>query len=248
MTAVLIMEYILSQKQNKNDLPKNGVVIKSIVSSNMADAVAKEYNIEIQDVLTGFKYIGEKIEEYESTGKYKYLFGFEESYGCLVGTHARDKDAIVAVMTLCEAATYYKSKGLTLWDQMINLYEKYGYYKEDIFSITLEGAEGVEKIQESMSKIRKEEIKKIGDYNVEKIRDYQKEEVKDLINGKIKATGLPKSNVLYYELVDDAWFCIRPSGTEPKIKFYIGIKGKNMNDAENKIKKLKENILELKII
>ena len=242
MSALLIAEYILSQKKNKNTLSKNGVIIKSIVSSTMAKPIAKEYNLKVMEVLTGFKYIGEKIKEFENTNEYTYEFGYEESYGCLVGTHARDKDAIVAVMLLCEAAAYYKKQGLTLWDQMIKMYEKYGFYKEDTISKTLEGADGAKKIEDIMINYRENPPSNFGKYNVEKIRDYKTGEIIDLKNNLKENTNLPISNVLYYELNDDAWICIRPSGTEPKIKYYIGVKGSSFEDAENKINELKSNL------
>lgn len=245
MSGLLIAEYELSQRKEKNKIPPNGVLIKSIVSSNMAKEITKAYNIEMIEVLTGFKYIGEKIKEFEQDKSHEYLFGYEESYGCLVGTHARDKDAVVAVMALCEAATYYKTKGLTLWDQMINIYEKYGYYKEDIVSVTLEGADGAEKIKQIMKNFRSKPLDRLGNYRVLKIRDYQENKTEELLTGKVGVTNLPKSNVLYYELENDSWCCVRPSGTEPKIKFYIGIKGTSLNDAEEKIKELKETVRNL---
>ena len=243
MSGLLIAEYILSQKKAKKMLPKNGALVTTIVSSNLAQAISKAYKIEFKEVLTGFKYIGEQIRNFESTGSNEYLFGFEESYGCLVGTHARDKDAIVAVMMLCEAAAYYKKQGLTLWDQMINIYEKYGYYKEGISTITLKGADGAVKIKELMESIRNNPPKTLGDYKVLKFRDYQKEIIVDNKTKKETPTGLPVSNVLYYELEDDAWCCVRPSGTEPKVKFYMGIKGKSMEDAEEKLNSLKDAML-----
>lgn len=242
MSALLIAEYILSQKKEKNTLAKNGVIIKSIVSSTLAKPIANEYGLELIEVLTGFKYIGEKIKEFEQTKKYTYEFGYEESYGCLVGTHARDKDAVVAVMLLCEAAAFYKNKGLTLWDQMVNIYEKYGYYKEDVIQITLEGADGVEKINNIMKNYRENVPTKFGDYNVQKIRDYKLGTILDLKENKEEPTNLPTSNVLYYELNDDAWICVRPSGTEPKIKYYFGVKGNSFEDAQNKLNNLKESI------
>ncbi len=234
MSGLLIAEYELSQTKEKNMLPKNGVLIKSIVSSNMAKPITNNYNVELMEVLTGFKYIGEKIKQFEQDGSHEYLFGYEESYGCLIGTHARDKDAVVAVMALCEAAAYYKTKGLTLWDKMIDMYEKYGYYKEDVVSITLEGADGAEKIKKIMQGLRDNPLKKLGEYSVLKVRDYEQ-----------GYNNLPKSNVLYYELENDGWCCIRPSGTEPKIKFYIGIKGNNVEDAQNKVNTLKDYIKNL---
>lgn len=245
MSGLLIAEYELSQKQERNLIPANGVLIKTIVSSNLADSIAKNYNIELKEVLTGFKYIGEQIKIFEQTNSNTYLFGFEESYGCLIGTHARDKDGIAAVMALCEAAAYYKEKGLTLWDQMINIYEKYGYYKEDLLSLTLEGASGARKIKEMMDNLRNNVPSKIGEYKVEKFRDYKTAKIIDMETKEEVETGLPVSNVLYFDLENDSWVCVRPSGTEPKIKFYVGVKGNNMSDAENKVKKLKEDLKEL---
>ena len=242
MSGLLIAEYELSQRKEKGKLPKNGVLIKSIVSSNMAKPIASCYGVELMEVLTGFKYIGEKIKEFEETGEYEYVFGYEESYGCLVGTHARDKDAIVAVMALCEAAAYYKTKGLTLWDKMIDIYEKYGYYKEGVISITLEGADGAEKINTIMQNLRANSLKTLGEYKVLKVRDYDTCKVYNMVTGAQTDTGLPKSNVLYYELENDSWCCVRPSGTEPKIKFYIGVKGTSIDDADKKEKELEESI------
>ncbi len=242
MSALLIAEYILSQKQKKGTLSKNGAIIKSIVSSTMAKELAKEYNLKLIEVLTGFKYIGEKIKEFELSNEYTYEFGYEESYGCLVGTHSRDKDAIVAVMLLCEAAAYYKKEGLTLWEQMVKMYEKYGFYKEETISITLEGVDGLEKIKEIMNELRKSPPKKFASYNVEKIRDYKLGKIIDIKTGKENNTDLPISNVLYYELNNDAWICIRPSGTEPKIKYYIGVKGNSFEDAKEKLDQLINSI------
>lgn len=238
MSGLLIAEYELSQKQEKGILPKNGALIKTIVSSNLADSIAKFYEIKLIEVLTGFKYIGEQIRLFEENKENEYVFGFEESYGCLIGTHARDKDAIVAVMALCEAAAYYKEKGLTLWDQMIKIYEKYGFFKEGILSITMEGAEGADKIKAIMEEMREHPIEKLGKLSVIKFRDYQNGIIRDMKTGEIADTKLPKSNVLYYDLEDDAWCCVRPSGTEPKIKFYIGVKGSSMQDANEKLAEL----------
>ena len=242
MSAILIAEYLLSQKKQKGTLPQNSALIKSIVSSIMINELVEKYNIKLFEVLTGFKYIGEKIKEFEEKNDYKFLFGYEESYGCLVGTHARDKDAIVAVMILCEAAAYYKTKGLTLWDQMLKIYEEYGFYKEGIIQVTLEGIDGAEKIKSKLEKLRKEPLETIGNYNVLKIRDYENETIKDMKIKQIISTGLPKSNVIYYELSNNAWCCIRPSGTEPKIKYYIGVKGTSLEDADKKIEELKKYI------
>ncbi|MCI8362210.1 MAG: phospho-sugar mutase [Clostridia bacterium] len=242
MSALLIAEYILSQKKEKNTLSKNGVIIKSIVSSIMAKPIAEEYNLKLIEVLTGFKYIGEKIKEFELSNEYTYEFGYEESYGCLVGTHARDKDAIVAVMLLCEAAAFYKRHGLTLWDKMVQMYEKYGYYKEDTISITLEGADGAVKIREIMQKLRSEPPINFGEYKVEKIRDYNIGEILNVKTAEKETINLPNSNVLYYELNEDSWICIRPSGTEPKIKYYIGVKGTSFKDANEKLEELIKTI------
>ncbi len=245
MSAMLIAEYVLNQRKEKGILQPNGVFIKTIVSTNLADAIAKGYNLELVEVLTGFKYIGQKIREFEQTGDKTYAFGFEESYGCLVGTHARDKDGITAVMMLCEAAAYYKSKGLTLCDQMDNIYKKYGYYKEAAESITIEGAEGAERIKQIMEDLRKNAPTQIGDYKVKAIKDYSISEAKDLETGKVTKIELPVSNVLYYELEDDAWCCARPSGTEPKIKFYMGIKETSDEKANEKLEELKQAVLNM---
>ena len=242
MSGLLIAEYELEQRKEKNKLPANGVLVKSIVSSNLAKPITAYYGIELMEVLTGFKYIGEKIKEFEQTGEHEYIFGYEESYGCLIGTHARDKDAVVAVMALCEAAAYYKTKGITLWDQMINIYEKYGYYKEGVISITLEGADGAEKIKGIMNNLRENTPKSIGEYKVLKSRDYDKNVIHNFETNSESETGLPKSNVLYYELENDSWCCVRPSGTEPKIKFYIGVKGTSLEDADKKEKDLEEAV------
>ena len=245
MSGMLIAEYLLSQKKAKGLIPANGALVKTIVSTNMADAVAKEYNLKLIEVLTGFKYIGEQIKFFEQQHTYQYMFGFEESYGCLVGTHARDKDAIVAVMALCEAAAYYKKQGLTLWDQMVNIYEKYGYYREGLKSITLKGVEGVAKIKEMLDNLREHTPEKFGDFTVFSARDYDRDVIVDLKTGEKKPTGLPKSNVLYYDLNDGAWCCARPSGTEPKVKFYMGVKGTSFDDAEKKLAALSDAVMKV---
>ena len=211
----------------------------------MAKAIAESYGVKLIDVLTGFKFIGQQILEFEKTGKGTYLFGFEESYGCLIGTYARDKDAVVATMALCEAAAYYKTLGKTLWDAMIDMYEKYGYYKDDIQSITLKGIEGLEKIQNILETLRKEPPTEIGGYEVLRARDYKAGTVKDLKTGETSSTGLPSSNVLYYELENDAWVCVRPSGTEPKVKFYYGIKGTSLENADEISAKMGKSVLEM---
>lgn len=242
MSGMLIAEYILSEKKAKGILPKNGALIKTIVTTNLADVVAKEYNVKLIEVLTGFKYIGEQIKLFEQNHSYEYVFGFEESYGCLVGTHARDKDAIVAVMMLCEAAAYYKKHGLTLWDQMLRIYEKYGYFKETLVSITKKGKEGHAEIQGMLDKLRSNPPKEIGGYKVLETRDYNNNTVTKA-DGTVTETGLPKSSVLYFDLEDNAWCCARPSGTEPKIKFYMGVKGNSFDDADAKLEKLKNDMM-----
>lgn len=244
MSGCLIGDYVIGQRKEREGLPKDGAFIKSIVSTNMADAIAKYYGIQLVEVLTGFKFIGQKMLEFETKGTGTYLFGMEESYGCLTGTYARDKDAVVASMALCEAAAYYKTKNMTLWDAMLAMYEKYGYYKDHVESITLKGIEGLAKIQEIMDTLRSETLTEIGGYKVEKVRDYKKDTITDLATGAVTATGLPSSNVLYYELNDAAWFCVRPSGTEPKVKFYIGVKGSSMEEAEQKYEVLGKAVLD----
>ncbi len=243
MSGSLLCEYVLSQKQERGQIPEDGQVVKSIVTTNLVDAVAKAYGCELIEVLTGFKYIGQQILKEEATGHGKYMFGLEESYGCLIGTYARDKDAISATVALCEAAAYYKTKGMTLWDAMIAVYEKYGYYKDAVKSIGLKGIEGQAKIQAIMDTLRNEPPVNVGGYDVVSARDYKLDTIKDMKTGEVKPTGLPQSNVLYYDLTDDAWLCVRPSGTEPKIKFYYGIKGISLADADEKSAKLGEAVM-----
>ncbi len=242
MSGCLIGDYLIGQKKELQGLPEDGVFIRSIVSTNMADAIAKHYGIALVEVLTGFKFIGQKILEMETTGKGTYLFGMEESYGCLTGTYARDKDAVVASMALCEAAAYYKTKNMTLWDAMIAMYERYGYYQDGITAITLKGIEGLEKIGTIMNTLRADAPKEIGAYQVTAVRDYKNDTITDVATGEVRPTGLPSSNVLYYELTDDAWVCVRPSGTEPKVKFYFGIKGTSLADADAKAEAMKEAV------
>lgn len=260
MSGLLIAEYELSRKKEMGLLPEkpeNGALVKTIVSSDMADEIAAEYGISLIEVLTGFKYIGEQIKFFEqakaennnkldaSKGAYEYLFGFEESYGCLVGTHARDKDACAAVMALCEAAAYYKDQGKTLWDQMICIYDKYGYYKEQLYTVTLKGLDGTEQIQKILADLRENLPERIGAYEVVRVRDYKTKKIYDLKENKITGMTLPVSNVLYFELTEHAWACVRPSGTEPKVKLYMGIKGKNEEDAQSRIDSLKESLVEM---
>ena len=235
MSGCLLANYELSQRKAVNgSLPEDGALIKTIVTTNLADAIAKGYGVNLIEVLTGFKFIGQQILGFENSGKGSYLFGFEESYGCLIGTYARDKDAIVATMALCEAAAYYKTQGKTLWDAMIEMYEQFGYYKDAIQSVTMKGIEGLQKIQEIMNSLRQNPPAEFAGDKVTAVRDYKADTITDVATGAVKPTGLPNSNVLYYELTDDAWVCVRPSGTEPKVKFYYGVKGTSLADADEK--------------
>ncbi len=246
MSGCLIGDYIIGQtKAVKGSLPEDGAFIRSIVTTNMADAIAAYYGVKLEEVLTGFKFIGQKMLEFEKTGKGAYLFGMEESYGCLPGTYARDKDAVAATMFLCEAAAFYKTQDKTLWDAMLDMYARYGYYQDHVESITLKGIEGLEKIKNILGTLRKEPLGRIGDYGVLKVRDYQQDTVTDLKTKEVSPTGLPKSNVLYYELEGGAWVCIRPSGTEPKVKFYIGVKGDSLTDSVEKAKELGQTMLDI---
>ena len=234
MSGSLLCEYVLSQKAAANAIPADGEVVKSIVTTNLVDAVAANYNCELVECLTGFKWIGQQILKEENTGRGHYMFGLEESYGCLIGTYARDKDAVSASVALCEAAAYYKTKDMTLWDAMVAMYEKYGYYKDAVKSIGLSGIEGLAKIQNIMDTLRSNTPAEVGGYKVVSARDYKLDTIKDMASGEVKPTGLPSSNVLYYDMNDGAWMCVRPSGTEPKIKFYYGVKGTSLEDAEAK--------------
>ena len=245
MSALLIAEYRISQMKEKGLLPADGMFITTIVSSELAKAIAKNYGLECIEVLTGFKNIGAVIKKAEEKKDKTYVFGFEESYGCLIGDYARDKDGISAVMSLCEAAAYYKSKRMTLWDQMMKIYEKYGFYKEDQVSIVLEGADGAEKIKSMMTNMRNNLPEKIGKYKVIEFKDVELDEIKNLVTGEQRKTGLPKSNVLYYELENNAWCCVRPSGTEPKIKLYMGVKADSMESAEKDLEELKDAMVRL---
>ena len=246
MSGCLLANYELSQRKAVNgSLPEDGALIKTIVTTNLADAIAKGYGVNLIEVLTGFKFIGQQILGFENSGKGSYLFGFEESYGCLIGTYARDKDAIVATMALCEAAAYYKTQGKTLWDAMIEMYEQFGYYKDAIQSVTMKGIEGLQKIQEIMNSLRQNPPAEFAGHKVVAVRDYKADTIKDLATGEVKATGLPNSNVLYYELTDDAWVCVRPSGTEPKVKFYYGVKGTSLADADKKSEIMGKAVLDM---
>ncbi|MBE5865632.1 MAG: phospho-sugar mutase [Lachnospiraceae bacterium] len=242
MSGMLIAEYVLREHAAKGTMPENPAMVTTIVTTNMTFPIAESYGVKLIEVLTGFKFIGEQIKLFEQTGSNNYVFGLEESYGCLVGTHARDKDAIVAVMSLCEVAAYCKKQGKSLWDMMLELYEKYGYFKETQYTITLKGIEGAKQITEIMNKLRTNPPKQIGDWKVLKFRDYQEDVILDMESGEKTSTGLPKSNVLYFELPDNNWCCARPSGTEPKLKFYMGVKGESLEDAVAKNEALTEAI------
>ena len=246
MSGCLLANYEISQRKAVNgSLPEDGALIKTIVTTNLADAIAKGYGVKLIEVLTGFKFIGQQILGFENSGKGTYLFGFEESYGCLIGTYARDKDAIVATMALCEAAAYYKTQGKTLWDAMIEMYEQFGYYKDDIKAVTMKGIEGLQKIQEIMTSLRQNPPAEFAGHKVIAVRDYKEDTIKNLETGEVTETGLPNSNVLYYELTNDAWVCVRPSGTEPKVKFYYGVKGTSLEDADEKSAVMGKAVLDM---
>ena len=246
MSGCLLANYEISQRKAVNgSLPEDGALIKTLVTTNLADAIAKGYGVKLIEVLTGFKFIGQQILGFEQSGKGSYLFGFEESYGCLIGTYARDKDAIVATMALCEAAAYYKTQGKTLWDAMIEMYEQFGYYKDDIKAVTMKGIEGLQKIQEIMNSLRQNPPAEFAGHKVIAVRDYKADTIKNLETGEVVPTGLPNSNVLYYELTNDAWVCVRPSGTEPKVKFYYGVKGTSLADADEKSAVMGKAVLDM---
>lgn len=245
MSGMLILEYILSQKKAMGILPENGAVVTTIVSGKMSREITADYGVKLIETLTGFKYIGEQIKFFEQNHDHEFLFGYEESYGCLVGTHARDKDAVVAVMALCEVAAWCKHQGITLCDQMKKLFDTYGYYKEGLSTVTLKGQDGAKKIQEMMENIRKDVPEQIGGIKVAQFRDYREDVQLDCVTGEQTVTGLPKSNVLYFELEGGTWCCIRPSGTEPKIKFYIGVKGADEKEAEEKLDQMMDALSKL---
>ncbi len=245
MSGMLIAEYVLRERKACGTLPANGALVSTIVTTNMAAALAEAYGVEFIEVLTGFKYIGEQIKFFEQQNTFEYVFGLEESYGCLVGTHARDKDAVVAVMALCEVAAYCKINNKTLWDQMIEIYQQYGYYREGLQSITLKGIDGVAQIQAIMNRLRENPPKNFGDFKVMAVRDYKTSKRQDLVTGEVSDVKLPVSNVLYYELDNDGWCCARPSGTEPKIKFYMGVKGSSIEAADGMLTQLTEALMGL---
>ena len=246
MSGSLLCEYEVSQMKEKNgSLPADGAIIKTIVTTNMVDAIAKYYGTDLIECFTGFKNIGREILRFEQTGKGTYLFGFEESYGCLIGTHARDKDAVVATMALCEAAAYYKGQGKTLWDAMMDMYEKYGYYVDDIKTVTLKGVEGSKKIGHIMNILRANVPEEVAGYKTRVVRDYRLGYIRNIETGEVKPTGFPNANVLYYELENDAWLAVRPSGTEPKIKFYYGIKGSSYDEAQKESAAFGDKVMDL---
>ncbi len=245
MTGVLLADYILTQRKEKGTLPKNGAIVSTIVSTDMTKAIAKHFNVDMYEVLTGFKYIGEKIKEFEQTGSNSFIFGFEESYGCLSGTYARDKDAVVATMLICEMAAFYKTKGMSLYEGLQEVYKKYGYYKETVKSITLKGIEGVQKIKYIMESLRKDSPSEISAIKVTEVRDYKASVTKNILTGKEEKITLPVSDVLYYVLEDESWFCIRPSGTEPKIKVYLGVKADTSEQADSKLEKVANGLMEI---
>ena len=246
MSGSLLCEYEVSQMKEKNgSLPADGAIIKTIVTTNMVDAIAKYYGTDLIECFTGFKNIGREILRFEQTGKGTYLFGFEESYGCLIGTHARDKDAVVATMALCEAAAYYRGQGKTLWDAMMDMYEKYGYYVDDIKTVTLKGVEGSKKIGHIMNILRANVPEEVAGYKTRVVRDYRLEYIRNIETGEVTPTGFPNANVLYYELENDAWLAVRPSGTEPKIKFYYGIKGSSYDEAQKESAAFGDKVMDL---
>lgn len=243
MSGMLIAEYILREKTVAGTMPENPALVETIVTTDMAKAIAAAYHVKLIEVLTGFKYIGEQIKFFEEQNTYQYVFGLEESYGCLAGTYARDKDACVAVMMLCEVAAWCKKNRMTLWDAMVAMYEKYGYYKEGLETMTLKGIDGAQRIRNMMSDMRNHPPKTLGGFQVLAVRDYKAGTRLEISSGAVTKTGLPESNVLYYELSDNAWCCVRPSGTEPKIKFYFGVKGNSLQDAKEKLEALKNDLV-----
>ncbi|AWC34374.1 phospho-sugar mutase [Bacillus cytotoxicus] len=242
-TGALMLEYLLSQKEQNGTLPKNGVVLKTIVTSEIGRTIAKAYGLDTVDTLTGFKFIGEKIKQYEESGQYEFQFGYEESYGYLIRPFCRDKDAVQSVLFACEVAAYYKSQGKTLYDGLLEIFEKYGFFREDLVSLTLKGKDGAEKIQEMMTAFRENPPKEVAGLTVKAVEDYKASTITSLIDGSQEEIQLPKSNVLKYQLTDGSWFCLRPSGTEPKIKFYFGVKADSLQNSEQKLLTIKEDVM-----
>ncbi|AHX21194.1 phospho-sugar mutase [Bacillus bombysepticus] len=242
-TGALMLDYLLSQKKENGTLPENGVVLKTIVTSEIGRTIAKAYGLDTVDTLTGFKFIGEKIRQYEESGQYEFQFGYEESYGYLIRPFCRDKDAVQSVLFACEVAAYYKSQGKTLYDGLLEVFEKYGFFREDLVSLTLKGKDGAEKIQEMMATFRENPPKEVAGLTVVAVEDYKASVVTSLQDGHKEEIHLPKSNVLKYQLEDGSWFCLRPSGTEPKIKFYFGVKDSSLQNSEQKLLTIKEDIM-----
>ncbi|HDR8127999.1 TPA: phospho-sugar mutase [Bacillus cereus] len=242
-TGALMLEYLLSQKKENGTLPENGVVLKTIVTSEIGRTIAKAYGLDTIDTLTGFKFIGEKIRQYEESGQYEFQFGYEESYGYLIRPFCRDKDAVQSVLFACEVAAYYKSQGKTLYDGLLEVFEKYGFFREDLVSLTLKGKDGAEQIQEMMATFRENPPKEVAGLTVVAVEDYKASIVTSLQDGHKEEIHLPKSNVLKYQLEDGSWFCLRPSGTEPKIKFYFGVKDSSLQNSEQKLLTIKEDIM-----
>jgi phosphoglucomutase len=243
-TGALLLDYLLSQKQAKGILPKNGVVLKTIVTSEIGRAIAKSYDLPTVDVLTGFKYIAEKINEYKTTGDHSFLFGYEESYGYLIGDFVRDKDAVQAAILATEVCAYYKKQGISLYEGLMQVFEKYGYYQEGLRSLTLKGKEGAEMIQQILASFRSEPLKSLGSLTVQASEDYQTS-LRLTSDGKEEAIDLPKSNVLKYIFEDGSWVCLRPSGTEPKVKFYFGVDSKSLEESKQKLNEVCQNFMDL---
>lgn len=243
--GLLLSHYMLSSLKELNELPSNGTVIKTIVTTDMIEEIAKEFDITVMNVLTGFKYIGEKIKEFEENKKFSYIFGFEESYGYLAGDFVRDKDAVIAAALICEMTLYYKEQGLSLYEGLIKLYDKYGYFKESLVSMDFVGKEGQENIEKILQYLRHSMSPAIAGVKIVKKADYKLRVEKDIVNIKENIIDLPKSNVLKFILEDGSWFVVRPSGTEPKMKVYLSVKGKSMEEAETKIKDFEKNVMDI---
>ncbi|MED1409207.1 MULTISPECIES: phospho-sugar mutase [Bacillus] len=242
-TGALMLDYLLSQKKENGTLPENGVVLKTIVTSEIGRTIAKAYGLDTVDTLTGFKFIGEKIKQYEESGQYEFQFGYEESYGYLIRPFCRDKDAVQSVLFACEVAAYYKAQGKTLYDGLLEVFEKYGFFREDLVSLTLKGKDGAEQIQKMMATFRANPPKEVAGFTVVAVEDYKESIITTLQDGNKEEIHLPKSNVLKYQLEDGSWFCLRPSGTEPKIKFYFGVQDDSLQNSEQKLLTIKEDIM-----
>lgn len=245
MIGTIITEYVLRERKARNMLPENGAVVSTIVTTDMVKPICKEYGIQLIETLTGFKYVGEQIKFFERDNSYEFIFGLEESYGCLAGTYARDKDACCTLTLLCEVAAYYKSRNMSLWDGMNELYDKYGAYAEKLSYIVMQGKDGLERIVQIMDMLRENPPESFGDFTIEATVDYKSGIRRDYKTGQESGTTLPKSDVLYYELKDGAWCAVRPSGTEPKIKFYMGVKSRTFEDAQKLCDKLSDALVAL---